>query len=145
MSSNTTLKGRSDLLDALLVPEAEKHVADMRWISNASGVVYEAQVLQLQKLSKLVFEPAIAVISISQENRYVRVESSGKPTLLTSRYPEMVKFILGGEWTIQMCYDVKHAIAETRKKRSPVGGTRKGSAGGIRKKRRVSAKPKNKR
>ena len=129
--SDETLRGRSELLDAVLVPKTQalQTIADMRWMSDSTGVVYEAQVSQLQKLAAMAFEPAVAVISISQESRYVRVESSGNETEITQRYPDMVKFVLGEGWTIQMCYNVKHGTAKTGKQRrspKPSGKKRSG-------------------
>lgn len=114
-----SLRGRSELLDAVLVPQspAMQTIADMRWMSDATGQVYEAQVSQLQKLAVLSFEPAVAVISIQQESRYVRVESSGSETEITQKFPEMVKYVLGEGWTVQMCYNVKHATPKTRNQR----------------------------
>lgn len=114
-----SLRGRSPLLDAVLVPQspALQTIADMRWMSDSTGVVYEQQVAQLQKLAALAFEPAVAVISISQESRYVKVESSGSETEVTQKFPDMVKYVLGEGWTVQMCYNVKHGTPKTGTKR----------------------------
>lgn len=109
----------SNLLDQLVLKtddERIKNMADMRWMSDATGTVYEAQVEQLKKLARLTFDPYVAVISIFQDIRLVKVESEGPMTATTDKYPEMLKFLLGGSWTVQMCYNVKHGPAKTRRK-----------------------------
>lgn len=153
--SNTknTLRGKSPLLDSMILPESNasetiQSLADMRWMSNSAGVVYEAQVSQLQKLAKLTFSPDVAVISISQESQYVKVESSGKENKITAKFPDIVKYILGDGWTVQMCYDVKdvkYDSPETRKQRNNPKSTGKSRTGAARKKQRTSVKSKNKR
>jgi hypothetical protein len=105
--------------------QAVKTIAEMRFMSESVGVVYEAQVDQLKKLAALVFEPAVAVISIMPDSRFIKVESPGEATDVTEKYPEMCKYVLGDGWTVQMCYNVKHGPAKTGSKRNRTKPARK--------------------
>ena len=88
---------------------SEDAFKEMKWMSNTTGLVYEAQVNQLQKLAKLCFAPESAVISISEQSRYVKCESSGSENPTTQKFPSFVQAVLGNDWTVQMCYNVPNA------------------------------------
>jgi len=118
LKNKSDLRKKSDLLADILLDDNEsdtvKALADMRWMSNFMGIVYEEQANQLKKLANLTFSPDVAVISISQPTRAVKVESSGQCTEKTKVFPEMVQFLLGKDWTVEMQYNVS-GIAPSRK------------------------------
>lgn len=111
----------------------QKTIAEMRFVSDTVGLVYEAQTSQLVKLANLVFDPHVAVISIQTESRFVRVESAGPATEVTEKFQEMVQYILGSSWTVQMCYNVNNANSKPRVKRNRSKPTRKKRVGASRK------------
>lgn len=108
--------------------QAIKTIAEMRFMSESVGIVYEAQIDQLKKLAALVFDSAVAVISVMADSRFIKVESPGIATDVTEKYPEMVKYILGDGWTVQMCYNVKHESPKAGRKRNRAKPTRKNRA-----------------
>lgn len=86
----------------------EKDLKDMRWMSNYTGLVYEAQVEQLKILANLCFHPSVAVISISEQNRTVTCDSDGPENDRTQKFPSVVKTLLGDSWEVKVCYNVRN-------------------------------------
>lgn len=119
----------SDFLDKIVLKtdsQAIKLMADMRWMSDATGQVYETQVNQLKYLANLIFSPKVAVISISQDDKFVKVESESGSTKLSAKFPSVVSEILGDSWTTQMVYDVKRK--KTNRTAKSRGKKRSGTA-----------------
>ena len=109
----------SNLVDKLTLKTENKTlntIAEMRWLSDSVGIVYDQQVDQLKKLAALVFEDGVAVISISKDDRTVTVETPTSADEITEKFPEMVQFILGDSWAVKMCYNVKHGPVKTGRK-----------------------------
>lgn len=95
--------------------DPQQTIAEMRFVSNSTGLVYEAQIEQLKKLANLFFDPEVATISISPETRFAKVDSTGVQNTLTDRFPEAVQFVLGDSWTVQMCYNEQSEPSGPRK------------------------------
>lgn len=135
MSTDTT--EITDTLDRILlkvVPPTVKTLADMRWVSQTTGIVHQDQVRQLQLLANLIFEGAVAVISISQDSFFVKVESSGKSSPMTEKFTKVVKWTLGDDWTVQLCYNVKHGPVKARRKGNSAKPKRKKRSSSVRNK-----------
>lgn len=126
------------VLDQSLLPKNSdpklKLLAELRWISQTTGIVHPQQVKWLILLANLVFGDDKAVISISPESSFIKVESNGDASTITERYPEAIKYILGEGWTVQMCYNVKHESSKTGRKGNRSKLKRKKRARAVRKK-----------
>ena len=122
----------------------DKDLKEMRWMSNYTGLVYEAQVEQLKILANLCFNPSVAVISISEQNRTVTCDSTGPANDRTQKFPNIVKTLLGDNWEVKVCYNVRNddtgKSRKTARRSKPKG---KGRTGATPKRRRGSARSKN--
>lgn len=131
----------SDFLEKVVIkPNGAKDntLAEMRWLSNLIGNVYEEQLAQIKKLAALFFSPEVAIISISQESRFVNVVYSGPENKNTAKFPEVIEQILGDTWKTAIAYNVKtnDRPTKTRAKRNSPKSKRTSRTAATRNKRR---------
>lgn len=107
--------------------DAVQTIAEMRFVSNSTGLVYEAQVDQLKKLANLFFDPCVATLGISQDSRFVKVDTDSKKTSTTEKFPDAVRYVLGDSWTVQMCYNEPEKSSKKKAKGKKWKGKKKSS------------------
>lgn len=118
----------------------QDQLKDMRFVSNTTGEIFEAQLEQLKKLAYIVFDGSVQV-SINKDSQEVFTEVPHQPTNATSKWPEIVQEILGQKWAVNLSYapavkvkNVKRTSKNTRKRRTNSRG--KKQSGNVRRVKR---------
>lgn len=107
----------------MFTPLPQEQLKEMRFLSNSTGEVLEAQIEQLKGIAQIVFDGPVKV-TINKDGQDVFTEVPHQPTAATSKWPEIVKEILGQKWAINLRYsseekqNVKRNSKNTRKRRS---------------------------
>jgi hypothetical protein len=98
-------------------------IAEMRFVSNSTGLVYEAQVEQLKKLANLFFHKATTTFKIDQNNRFCSVEVLPKNTNLqdelSAKFPDAVRYVLGDSWKVTVYYEQPKPAKPRGKRNNP--------------------------
>lgn len=80
----------------------------LRTMSERTGILHEAQLLQLKCYPKFVFDGSTATIKIDQENKTVAYSISAPKTAATAAKEgcaqiwEWVSFLLGPSWSMRV-------------------------------------------